>query len=101
MSQYNPKFVEDIKSYDPALYAVANAAADTAYAEGALDVKTKLLIAMALDAVQGNQGGVGSLSAKARGAGATEDEIREALRLAYFISGMKVVKAACGAAEQK
>jgi len=96
MSQYNPKFVEEIKAYDPELYILANAAADEAYADGALDVKTKLLIAMALDAAAGNQGGVTSLASKARANGAREEEIKEALRIAYFISGMKVVKAATG-----
>ena len=97
MSKYNPKFVEDIKAFDPSLYEAANGAADLAYQDGALDVKTKLLIAMALDASAGNVNGTKSLSSKARAEGATEDEIKEALRIAYFISGMKVVNASTGA----
>lgn len=97
MSQYNPKFLEEIKAYDPELYEAANRVVDTAYAEGALDTKTKLLIAVALDALSGSQGGVTSLSGKARAAGATEAEIKEAIRMAYYIAGMKVIQAATGA----
>lgn len=97
MSQFNPKFLEEIKEYDPKLYAAANSVVDMAYAEGALDTKTKLLIAVALDALSASQGGVTSLSARARAAGATEEEIKEAIRMAYYICGMKVIKAATGA----
>lgn len=97
MSQFNPKFLEEIKEYDPQLYAAANSVVDMAYAEGALDTKTKLLIAVALDALSASQGGVTSLSARARAAGATEEEIKEAIRMAYYICGMKVIKAATGA----
>ena len=97
MSQFNPKFLEEIKQFDPALYEAANHVVDTAYAEGALDTKTKLLIAVALDAVSGSKDGVTSLSTKAKANGATEEEVKEAIRLAYYISGMKVIKAATGA----
>ncbi|MGI5963259.1 MAG: carboxymuconolactone decarboxylase family protein [Lawsonibacter sp.] len=97
MSQYNPKFLEEMKEYDPVLYAAANGVVDMAYGEGALDTKTKLLIAVALDALSGSEGGVTSLSTRARAAGATEEEVKEAIRMAYYISGMKVIKAATGA----
>ena len=94
---YNPKFVEDLKEYDPKLYPTVSGVVEMAYAEGgALDTKTKLLIALALDAVSGSKGGVTSLSKKAKAAGATEDEVREALRMAYYIAGMKMMSAAAG-----
>ena len=44
MSQFNPKFLEEIKEYDPELYNAVNGVADLASAEGALDPKTKFLI---------------------------------------------------------
>ena len=99
MSQFIPKFVEEIKEYDPQLYAAVNGVADLAYAEGALDPKTKFLIGVALDALSASQGGVTSFSNRARKYGATEEEVKEAIRMAYFISGMKVIKAAAGAME--
>jgi len=99
MSQFNPKFLEEIKEYDPELYAAVNGVADLAYAEGALDPKTKFLIGVALDALSASQGGVTSFSNRARKYGASEEEVKEAIRMAYFISGMKVIKAAAGAME--
>lgn len=98
MSNLNPKFVDEIKSFDEELYSVANNVIGLAYKEdGALDLKTKLLIAIALDALSGAKGGVTSLAKKAQAEGATKEEIKEAIRLAYFISGMKVISAATGA----
>lgn len=99
MSQFSPKFLEELQTYDPQLYGTASGVVDMAYAPGVLDTKTKLLIAVALDALSGSQGGVASLSARARAAGASEEEIKEAVRMAYYISGMKVIQAAAGAAK--
>jgi alkylhydroperoxidase/carboxymuconolactone decarboxylase family protein YurZ len=42
---------------------------------------------------------VKAVSAQARDAGATDDEIREALRLAYYVAGMDVVKTSLNAFE--
>lgn len=100
MSALNPKFVENIQSYDPDLYKAVSAVVDLAYREGgALDRKTRLLIAIALDALDGSQSGVASLTKKAKTAGANDDEIREAIRMAYYIAGMKTISAANGALE--
>ena len=57
-------------------------------APGALDAKTKHLIAMALDAIVGADRGVASLADVARQHGATEEEIGETLRIVYYIAGM-------------
>ena len=64
---------------------------------GALDAKTKYLITLALDAYKGAQEGVKVLAAQARGAGATDMEICEALRLAYYVAGMDAVKTSLAA----
>jgi alkylhydroperoxidase/carboxymuconolactone decarboxylase family protein YurZ len=50
--------------------------------------KVKLLIAMAFDAAHGAEKGVRSLASQARKAGATNQEIAEALRVAYHLSGV-------------
>ena len=55
--------------------------------DGALPRKFKLLIAMALDAAAGAVNGTKSLALLAMKAGATKDEVTEALRVAQFISG--------------
>jgi AhpD family alkylhydroperoxidase len=59
--------------------------------EGALPRKYKYLIAMVLDAVHGADGGVRSLATAALHAGATREEIADALRVAYFIDGVGCV----------
>ena len=55
------------------------------FSDGALDTKTKLLIALALDTLARAQDGVSSLWDGAKKAGATEAEMIEAIRIAGFI----------------
>ena len=59
------------------------------YTPGALDVKTKLLIAFALDVARHRQGGARQLAERARAFGATEDELVEVLQIRYSVSGMQ------------
>jgi len=67
------------------------------FADGALPSKVKFLIAMALDADHGAVSGVTTLARSAIAAGATYDEIFDALRVAYFIGGVgSVYTAASG-----
>jgi alkylhydroperoxidase/carboxymuconolactone decarboxylase family protein YurZ len=72
---------------DPALFAQVKNGADLALCDGALTRKHKLLIAMALDASLGATQGVQSLARQAMAAGATKEEILEAVRVAYHICG--------------
>ncbi len=58
------------------------------YADGALPRKVKLLMAMAFDAAHGAYRGVRALAQAAQQAGATQQEIAEALRVAYHLSGV-------------
>lgn len=73
----DPKLVEHMRSAD-----------DWAFADGALPKKMKLLIAIAYDAAHGAANGVRSLAQDAINAGATKEEIGEALRVAYVLSGI-------------
>lgn len=85
------KFFDHVKEYDPELYDVVSNLADLAMAPGALDSKTKVLITLALDALAGAKKGVENLAKQARKLGATDQEIAEVLRLAYFVAGNKVL----------
>lgn len=87
-----PLFVEEFKSIDPDLYQAACQTIEMAMAPGELDQKTKLLITLALDAYKGAVEGVRVLAAQAREAGATDGEMAEAIRLAYFVAGMDSLK---------
>ena len=80
-----------LKAYenlDPKLFKLINSNQELALADGALPRKFKLLIAMVLDAVNGASEGVKSLAGQAMQAGATKEEIAEALRVAQFVCGV-------------
>lgn len=94
----NPlKVFEDI---DPDLLKLVVDTSEFALADGALPRKFKLLIAMALDASHGAVGGVKALAQTAMEAGATKEEIAEALRVAQYVSGVGCVYTAAHAFEE-
>jgi len=82
---------------DPKLLNLVNNTRDLALADGALPRKMKLLIAMVLDAVHGASEGVQALAREAIKAGATKQEITEALRVAQYICGVGCVYTAASA----
>lgn len=94
-----PGFVEKYAQRDPELYKAVVQVSDTAFSGKALDMKTKLLISLALDALEGANSGVISLAKQAREAGASNEEIIETLRIAYYIAGMRTLAAGNGAFE--
>lgn len=91
MSRFVPPFIKVLEEKDPVLYSLVTDLMEKALAPGALDAKTKVLITLALDALKGAEGGVAVLSRQARELGASEAEIAETLRLAYFVSGMSTL----------
>ncbi len=58
-----------------------------AFKDARLSKKVKLLMAMAIDASHGKEGGVRVYASRAKEAGATDDEIFEAVRVATLICG--------------
>jgi alkylhydroperoxidase/carboxymuconolactone decarboxylase family protein YurZ len=76
---------------DPDLLKHIENSRDFVFSDGALHRKFKLLIAMAFDASFGAVNGVKSLAQQALEAGATKEEITEALRVAQYISGVGCV----------
>ena len=85
-----PPFLKPL-DYDPEFAQAIEKIVSLSMGEGALDQKTKVLIALALDAAHGATEGVASLAEQARRLGASKAEIAEALRLAYFTSGNSVL----------
>jgi alkylhydroperoxidase/carboxymuconolactone decarboxylase family protein YurZ len=73
---------------DPGLQSHMDAVNKFVYSDGALPKKYKLIIALAFDAAHGAELGVKSLAASAIQAGATKEEIVEAVRVAYLLSGV-------------
>jgi len=77
-----------LEKLDPELLKLVENTNRFALADGALPRKFKLLIAMALDASLGAIQGVKALARAAIQAGATKEEITEAVRVANYISGV-------------
>lgn len=97
MSEHPLKIFEKL---DPELLKLVENTSELAFADGALPRKFKLLIAMALDASHGAVQGVKALTQAAMQAGATKEEIREALRVAQYVSGVGSVYTAARALEE-
>ena len=76
-----------IKTNDRELFNAVDANRAMALKDGALSLKTKLLIAIALDACKGADAGVRSLAAQALQNGVTKDEIMAALKVVNYICG--------------
>ena len=94
MAEHPLKIFEKI---DPELLKLVQSTSSLAIADGALPRKFKLLIAMALDAAHGAVDGVRALADQAIKAGATKEEIAEAIRVAQYISGVGSVYTAARA----
>ena len=95
--------IDPLKIYekvDPELHEKVKKAFEFSLSEGALSKKTKLLIAMALDASHGAVPGVIALAKAAKAAGATKEEILEAIRVAQYISGVGCVYVASHAMKE-
>ena len=82
---------------DPELLRLVDNTKALALDDGALPRKIKLLIAMALDASKGTAEGVKSLTEQALKAGATKEEVMEAVRVAHYICGVGCVYTAAHA----
>jgi alkylhydroperoxidase/carboxymuconolactone decarboxylase family protein YurZ len=94
MSEHPLKIIE---SLDPELFELVQRNHELALEDGVLPKKIKLLMALAVDATIKATGGVRALALQALEAGATKDEIAEALRVAQFIGGVGSVYTAAEA----
>nr|MDO8098559.1 carboxymuconolactone decarboxylase family protein [Candidatus Njordarchaeota archaeon] len=81
---------DPLKAYekiDPEIHKRVENMRSFAFKDGVLSSKIKILIAMALDASHGSEEGVKALVQSAMKAGATKEEIGEALRVALYVCG--------------
>jgi len=92
------KFLED---NDPDFSRAIDKVFTSSMTPGALNQKTKLLIALALDAAHGSGQGVASIANQLRAQGTTDIEIAEALRIAYFAFGNSILATSSAAFANK
>lgn len=80
--------LQALQEMDPKLMSLLEDTRKLTFSDGALPVKFKILIALALDASHGAVDGVKSLAEAATRLGASTEEIAETLQVAQFISGV-------------
>ena len=77
----------ELRRMVPDVYAGFGELHKTAFAEGALDVRTKELIAMAIGVVEGCDGCIASHAQAAARAGASRQEAAEAIGVTFLMKG--------------
>jgi alkylhydroperoxidase/carboxymuconolactone decarboxylase family protein YurZ len=83
-----PFYVEALEGNDRELLKQMKSLQDFASKDGALSAKVKTLMSLFGDAMLGRPQGVQALAARARAQGATEPEIAETVRMAFYFGGI-------------
>jgi 4-carboxymuconolactone decarboxylase len=83
-----PKFFRELTVRDPAMYQLVMKFEEHIWDDGALSRKTKKLIAIAIAAALRDQHAVHAQMAGASNLGVTKEEVEEALRVTFLLSGM-------------
>lgn len=86
-----PEFIAELERRDADIGDPITTAFREVRADGALSMKTKTLIVMALDAALGHPHGVASLAQTAREQGASDDEILEVLEVVTMTCGIQAL----------
>jgi len=93
-------FMQQLTESDPEFLGLLKPLWDEVMKGGALDQKTKTLMVLFFDATQGHKEAVKALAAGARKLGATEEEIKETVRMAFLTSGVTGISAGMTAFEE-
>ncbi|OIO97877.1 MAG: hypothetical protein AUK03_01890 [Anaerolineae bacterium CG2_30_64_16] len=92
-----PWFYDIVEKNDPEFLAYLAADRDFIMQDGAIPAKYKMLMTMIMDALLAHESGVRVIADRARALGATEDEIKEAVRVAYLYGGSPALVAGLNA----
>ena len=90
-------FQQLLDEHASGLSAVIGAGRDSITKEGALSTKVKTLMMLICDSLLNHEGGVTSLANRARALGASEEEITEAVGVAYLMGGLPAAVAGSNA----
>ena len=88
MQQPAPPYMAALMANDPELAEILTTNRDFIIQDGALSAKVKTLMTMLCDALLAHENGVKVIADRARGMGATEEEIAETVRVAYWMGGL-------------
>ena len=88
MQQQRPTYQEALQKNDPKLLELLGNGRELIMSDGALSAKVKTLMTMLCDALLAHEHGVSAIADRARGLGATEEEIAETVRVAFLMGGL-------------
>ena len=97
MTQAPVGFQQLIDEHAPDLAAVVANARSSITSDGVLSSKVKTLMMMICDALLNHENGVTNLANRARALGASEEEITEALGIAFLMGGLPAMVAGSNA----
>ena len=83
-----PKFFKELTVNDPEMFDLVMKFEDHIWSDGAISKKTKKLIAIAIAAALRDQHAVHAQLAGAAALGVKKEEVEEALRVTFLLSGM-------------
>ena len=100
MQQQPPPYAAVLEKNDPKMAEFLSTGREFIMTDGALSAKVKTLMTMVCDAILAHEGGVKVIANRARGMGATEEEIAEAVRVAFLFGGLPALVTACNAFQE-
>lgn len=90
-------FITALKDKDEKFFEIMKNMQELVYAPSAIDIKTKLMLCLAVDATVGADDGVKNIAKLLRNMGTTDEELAEVLRITYFTKGNSVLHTALSA----
>ncbi len=92
-----PAWLQTLQQRNPGFATMYLAQRERALQDGAIPAKYKILMTMIVDAIMAHPDGVYVIANRARAAGATEEEINEAVEVAYLFGGTPALVTAINA----
>ena len=92
-----PPWIQTLQQRDPEFVGSYLAQRDRILGDGAIPAKYKILMTMIVDAILSHPDGVANIANRARGVGASEAEIQEAVEVAYLFGGTPALVTAVNA----
>ena len=92
-----PAWIQTLKERDSQFAEGYLAQREQVLKDGAIPAKYKILMTMIVDALMAHPDGCANIANRARAAGATEEEITEAVEVAYLFGGTPALVTAVNA----
>ena len=92
-----PEWLQKLKKNNPQFAEMYLSQRDHVLKDGSIPAKYKILMTMIVDAILAHPDGCKALANRARDAGATEEEIGEAVEVTYLFGGTPAIVTAINA----